>query len=177
MSFWLHLYLNWTQPPNLPPPLPLLNFTIKERTRYNKKSYIWETQTLAACVDSSTDKMKFRLFDTFMHFWALYSNLFIHFFCTFLCKTKKIMCHMSQVTCHMTRYNKKSCIWLWHRLSRRVWIVSPINMKSRLFTLFFTYGHPIVIFFFNLFFGFYGTFCEEKIMCNMSHVKGHISHD
>ena len=45
---------------------------------------------------------------------------------------------------------------------------------------FYTFLHlwtPYSNIFLNLFFGFYGTFCEEKIMCNMSHVKGHISHD
>ena len=67
-----------------------------------KKSRIRETPTLSACANSSTDTMKSHLFETFLHFWALFRPLF-SFFGTFLYFSGtfcKMMCHMSQVTCH-----------------------------------------------------------------------------
>ena len=78
----------------------------KKIVKNTKKSRMRETLTLSGCVDSSTNTMKSRLFDTFLHFWALFRQLFAFFgtFCDFpgtFC-TKKIMCHMSQVTSYMS---------------------------------------------------------------------------
>ena len=49
------------------------------------KSRIRETPTLLACADSSTNTMKSRLFDTFLHFWPVISQFFAFFgtFCDF----------------------------------------------------------------------------------------------
>ena len=50
-----------------------------------KKSGIRETPTLLPCADSSTNFMKSHPFDTFLHLWALFSQLFAFFgtFCDF----------------------------------------------------------------------------------------------
>ena len=82
-----------------------------------KKSHIRETPTISACADRSTDTMQSRLFDSFLHFWALFSHFFLYnllaLFVTFLAlfgkKKSSFMCHephvtcdMSHVTCHMS---------------------------------------------------------------------------
>ena len=77
---------------------------------YSQNSRIWETRTLSACADSSSDTMKSCLFDTFLHFWALFSHLFafLALFVTFLkliVKTNHvshIISHMSHVTFNLS---------------------------------------------------------------------------
>ena len=56
-------------------------FPVRKKQHFiNKILSIWETPTLLACADSSTDKSKCRLFVySVLHFWALYS----HFCCIF----------------------------------------------------------------------------------------------
>ena len=52
----------------------------------HNKSRLGETPTLSACADSSTNTTISRLFDTFLHFYALFSHFFPFFalFVTFL---------------------------------------------------------------------------------------------
>ena len=63
-----------------------------------------DTDTLGVChTDSSTDTMKSRLFDTFLHFLALFVT-FLALIGTF-CKNKKksfIMCQESHFTCDIS---------------------------------------------------------------------------
>ena len=55
---------------------------LKILVNIKKKKRIRETLTLSACADSSTNFMKSRLLDTYLHFRALCSHLFA-LFCDF----------------------------------------------------------------------------------------------
>ena len=67
------------------------------KTKYR----IRETLTLSACADSSTNTMKFRIFDTFLHFSKNVSHSFalLGTFC-YLSGTFCTNFHVSHVTCH-----------------------------------------------------------------------------
>ena len=71
------------------------------------KSCIRETSTLSVCADSTRNNRKSRLFDSFLHFWTLFSYFcMLAHFVTFLSlfgifSLKEIIYHILRVTCHL----------------------------------------------------------------------------
>ena len=73
------------------------------------------TQHLSECVDSTTNIMISRPFDTFRHFLTIFFwHFFWALFCEFsgiFCKKKKscVTCHKSHVTCHLPPVTNANC--------------------------------------------------------------------
>ena len=71
------------------------------KTKQNK-SRIRETLTISVFADSSTDTVKSCLFHSFLHFLALFSNLFCIFLTFCDISVSQVTCHMSYVTFHLS---------------------------------------------------------------------------